>query len=182
MVKKIGLLSRPKILNLFGYTGLASLILASSGAEVTHVDASKPAITWARENQELSGLGHKPIRWIVEDAMKFVERELNRRHQYDGIILDPPEFGRGPKGEVWRIEESLRDMIGSCVHLLSDRAVFLLLSVYATDLSPVTLYYLFKDALNNREGAVEIGELFSVEAKRKRAISKSLFVRWYKQV
>ena len=108
----------PLLLNLFGYTGLASLIAAEAGAEVTHVDASKKAIAWARENQALSGLEDKPIRWIVDDAQKFAAREVRRGKRYDGILLDPPKYGRGPKGEVWDLFQNLPEMLTLCRELL----------------------------------------------------------------
>ena len=111
---------QPNILNLFGYTGLATLSAASAGAQVTHIDASKKSVSWARENQELSGLSDKPVRWIVEDALKYVQRESKRGVKYDGIILDPPKFGRGPTGEVWEVYKSLPNLLETCLACLSD--------------------------------------------------------------
>ncbi|CAN5291642.1 N/A [soil metagenome] len=130
--KLIGGAGRPtKVLNLFGYTGVTSRVAANAGAEVTHSDASKKAIGWARENQTLGGLEALKIRWICEDAVKFVEREGRRGNRYDGIILDPPKFGRGPKGEVWDIFTSLRPMMTACRGLLSDNPLFLILTAYS---------------------------------------------------
>ncbi|MDO8514926.1 MAG: class I SAM-dependent methyltransferase, partial [bacterium] len=123
------------VLNLFGYTGIASLILAKNGTKVTHVDASKKTIFWARENQKLSGLEDKPIRWIFDDALKFVEREARRGVKYDGIILDPPKFGRGPAGEIWKIEESLPALLLECANILCEKPLFVNLTTYAIRLS-----------------------------------------------
>ncbi|MHB8283965.1 MAG: class I SAM-dependent methyltransferase, partial [Caulobacteraceae bacterium] len=117
----------PRVLNLFGYTGVASLVCAAAGAQVTHVDASKKSVGWARDNAELSGLSDKPIRWIVEDARRYVQREVRRGSRYDGIILDPPKYGRGPTGEVWRLFEDLPELARLCAELLSPDADFLLL-------------------------------------------------------
>jgi 23S rRNA (cytosine1962-C5)-methyltransferase len=121
----------PRVLNLFGYTGVASLVCSSAGATVTHVDASKKAIGWARENAELSGLADRPIRWICEDARRYVQREARRGSRYDGIILDPPKYGRGPGGEVWRLFDDLPELLRLCVELLAPDARFLLLNAYA---------------------------------------------------
>jgi 23S rRNA (cytosine1962-C5)-methyltransferase len=120
-----------KVLNLFGYTGIASLVAARAGAEVTHIDASKKAIGWARENQALGHLEALKIRWICEDAVKFVEREGRRGHHYDGIILDPPKFGHGPNGEVWDIFQHLRPLMAACAGLLSEQPLFLILTAYS---------------------------------------------------
>ena len=122
---------QPKVLNLFGYTGVASLVCAAAGAAVTHVDASKKAIGWARENSTISGLDDRPIRWICEDARRYVQREARRGNRYDGIILDPPKYGRGPDGELWKLFENLPELAGLCAELLSSSASFLLLNAYA---------------------------------------------------
>ena len=124
-----------KLLCLFGHTGLAALAAAAAGAQVTHVDASRKAVTWARANQSLSGLGARPIRWIVEDALTFVGREARRGSQYDAMVLDPPRFGRGPDGEIWKLQDSLADLLGACGRILSAVPVFVLLNVYATVLT-----------------------------------------------
>lgn len=179
--KKLG--RPPKVLNLFGYTGLASLLPASAGAEVTHIDASKKAIGWARENQTLSGLGHLPIRWICEDASKFVAREVRRGSSYDGIILDPPKYGRGPKGEVWDIFVNLPEMLGQLEQILSPDARFMILTAYAIRSSFVAIHELMAETLAKRGGLLESGELVLREerprdGKRPRALSTSLFSRW----
>lgn len=124
-----------KLLCLFGHTGLAALAAAAAGAQVTHVDASRQAVAWARENQSLSGLGTSPIRWIVEDALTFVRREARRGSRYDAMVLDPPRFGRGPDGEIWKLQDSLADLLGACGRILSAVPVFVLLNVYATVLT-----------------------------------------------
>lgn len=171
--------NRPlKVLNLFGYTGLASLLPAAAGAQVTHVDASKKAIGWARENQELSGLDDKPIRWICDDAMKFVEREVRRGNTYDGIILDPPKYGRGPKGEVWDFFESVPHMLSCVRQLLSPDAQFLLMSSYAIRSSFVASHELMREALDGLPGTLESGELAIRELNGPRMLSTSLFSRW----
>jgi len=131
-------LDKPRVLNLFGYTGVASLAAAAAGAEVTHVDASKKSVAYARENAEASGMTDKPIRWIVEDARKYVAREVRRGAKYQGIILDPPKYGRGPTGEVWRLFEDMPALLKDCAALLADDASFLLLNAYAARVGPVT--------------------------------------------
>jgi 23S rRNA (cytosine1962-C5)-methyltransferase len=171
--------SRPKILNLFGYTGVASLACAAAGAEVTHVDASKKSVAWARENAELSGLSDHPIRWIVEDARKWVAREVRRGSRYDGIILDPPKYGRGPTGEVWRLFEDMPSLLKDCATLLSDDAEFLLLNAYAARVSGLSLAHLMMEATSNRSGRVDWGELaLSEDGPDARAIGLSFFARW----
>ncbi len=165
-----------KILNLFAYTGAASLAAAKSGAQVTHLDASKKAITWAKENQTSSKLHDAPIRWICDDANEFVARELRRGSQYDGIILDPPRFGRGPDGQRWQIEEHVNALVESCVKLLSPDAKFLILTAYALRLSSVTLHSLLRDHLPL--GIVESGELMIAQENSDRLLSTSLFARW----
>jgi 23S rRNA (cytosine1962-C5)-methyltransferase len=167
-----------KILNLFGYTGVASLVCAAAGAEVTHVDASKKAVAWARENAALSGLEDRPVRWIVEDARKYVAREVKRGNRYDGIILDPPKYGRGPTGEVWRLYEDLPELIGLCAQLLSNQASFLLLNAYAERISGVALASLLAEALEGRAGRVDWGELALMEEGGERGVGLSFFARW----
>ncbi len=150
-----------KVLNLFAYTGGATVSAAAAGASVTHVDASKGMVTWAKENAVSSGLGDAPIRWLVDDCVKFVEREIRRGNKYDGIIMDPPSYGRGPKGEIWKIEESIFPFIELCSKLLSDEALFLLINSYATGLQPAVLSYMLNTVLTRRLGgqveAEEIG-------------------------
>ncbi|RZJ00373.1 MAG: methyltransferase domain-containing protein [Brevundimonas sp.] len=170
---------RPRILNLFGYTGVASLAAAAAGAEVTHVDASKKSVAWARENAEQSGLAQHPIRWIVEDARKYVAREVRRGSKYDGIILDPPKYGRGPTGEVWRLFEDLPGLLTDCAALLADDADFLLLNAYAARISGLSLANLMADATAKRDGVIDWGELALAEHRTDgRAIGLSFFARW----
>ena len=172
-------LKRPRILNLFGYTGVATLACAAAGAEVTHVDASKKSVTWARENAEQSGLADRPIRWIVEDARKYVAREVRRGSKYDGIILDPPKYGRGPTGEVWRLFEDLPGLVRDCAALLGDDASFLLLNAYAARISGLSLAHMVQDATADRGGVIDWGELALVEqSERARTIGLSFFARW----
>ncbi|WP_434310651.1 class I SAM-dependent methyltransferase [Hominifimenecus sp. rT4P-3] len=141
--EKIRNAGRPiKVLNLFAYTGGATLAAAAAGASVTHVDASKGMVGWAKENAKSSGLEQAPIRWIVDDCMKFVEREIRRGNHYDGIIMDPPSYGRGPKGEIWKIEEAIHPLVQSCAKLLSDKPLFFLINSYTTGLAPAVLSYL----------------------------------------
>ena len=170
-----------KILNLFGYTGLASLLPATEGAQVTHIDASKKAIAYARENQALSGLDDLPIRWICEDASKFVSREVRRGSTYDGIILDPPKYGRGPKGEVWDIYTSLPGMLKELQQLLSKDALFMILTAYAIRSSFIAVHELMAETLSNQGGRLESGELVIREDGGHRALSTSLFSRWSSQ-
>ena len=141
--EKIKNAGRPvKVLNLFAYTGGATLAAAAAGASVTHVDASKGMVGWAKENAVSSGLADAPIRWLVDDCVKFVEREIRRGNKYDGIIMDPPSYGRGPKGEIWKIEESIHDFIKLCANLLSDDPLFFLVNSYTTGLAPAVLTYM----------------------------------------
>jgi 23S rRNA (cytosine1962-C5)-methyltransferase len=165
-------------LNLFGYTGLASLALAAAGAKVTHVDASKKSVGWARENQALSGLVEKPIRWIVDDALKFVEREARRGVKYDGIVLDPPKFGRGPKGEVWEVYKSLPDLFAACRAVTSDRPLFLVATVYAVKASAIHVGQALEEMMKNFGGMVERGELVTREKSAGRLLSQAVFARW----
>ena len=167
-----------KVLNLFGYTGLASLMAARAGAQVTHLDASKKSVTWARENQLLSGLEQKPIRWITDDALKFVEREGRRGVKYDGIILDPPKFGRGPKGEVWEIYESLPALLAACRVLLSDSPLFLALTMYAVRASGVHLYQSLDEMMRRFDGKIDAGELVTREKSAGRLLSQAVYARW----
>jgi len=175
----------PRILNLFGYTGAASLHAAQAGAEVTHIDASKKAIAQAFENRDLSGLSDAPIRYITDDCMKFVAREARRGNFYDGIILDPPKYGRGPKGEVWRLEENLPELLSLCASLLSDDALFMVLTIYAIRTSTLSVHSAMAEALGStectRDGTLTSGELGIVEAAdNPRAIGQALFVRYHK--
>ena len=168
-----------RILNLFGYTGVASLVCSAAGAEVTHVDASKKSVAWARENAELSGLADRPIRWIVEDARRYVARERKRGSLYDGIILDPPKYGRGPTGEVWRLFEDLPGLLADCAAILEPQADFLLLNAYAARISGLSLAHLMDQATAGRDGRSDWGELALAESgENGRAIGLSFFARW----
>jgi len=179
VIERIHSADKPvKVLNLFGYTGLASLAAASAGAEVTHVDASKKVVAWARENQILSGLSEKPIRWIVDDALKFVEREARRNSQYDGIILDPPKFGRGPKGEVWEFFKLFPQLVSACGAILNKQPLFLVVTAYAVKSSALTLYGAVNELMAPRKGVLEVGEIASLESSANRIISNALYARW----
>lgn len=164
------------VLNLFGYTGIASLIAASSGAKVTHVDASKNSINQAKENQVAAGLEDKPIRWIVDDAIKFVKREVRRQVTYDGLILDPPKFGRGPKGEVWEYFEALPALLKECRPLLGKQPLFVVLTAYAIRASALSLYFAMQDILKG--GNNEAGELVLQEKSAGRLLSMAIYARW----
>jgi 23S rRNA (cytosine1962-C5)-methyltransferase len=168
----------PKILNLFGYTGVASLACAAAGAAVTHVDASKKAIGWARENVALSGLADAPVRWICEDARKYVQREVRRGARYDGVILDPPKYGRGPGGEVWRLYDDLPELAAGCATLLGESAAFLLLNAYSERISGLALAGLLGEALADRGGRIDWGELALMEERGDRGVGLSFFARW----
>jgi len=168
----------PNVLNLFGYTGLASLAAAAAGAKVTHVDASRKAIGWARDNQVLSGLQNRSIRWILDDAMKFVQREARRGAQYDGILLEPPKFGRGPKGEVWECFEMLPGLLHACREILSPRPLFVVLTAYAIRASALSIYYALAEMMAGFGGALAAGELVTVEKSAGRVLSQAIFVRW----
>ena len=167
-----------KILNLFGYTGVASLVCAAAGAAVTHVDASKRAIGWARDNAALAGMADKPIRWICEDARRYVQREVRRDARYDGVILDPPKYGRGPNNEVWRLFEDLPELTKLCAQILSDGASFILLNAYAARISGVALGHLLAAEMQGRGGRIEWGELALQEETTDRQIGLSFFARW----
>lgn len=168
----------PKVLNLFGYTGLATLAAAQAGAQVTHVDASKKAILIARENQSLSQLSERPIRWLVDDAYKFVNREARRGNRYDGIILDPPKFGRGPQGQVWELFEALPRLLQTCRTLLSEQPLFVVLTAYAIRASALSVYYAMSEMVAGLGGQVETGELALVEKSAGRLVSTAIFARW----
>ena len=160
--EKIKNVGRPvKVLNLFAYTGGATLAAAAAGAQVTHVDASKGMVGWAKENAVSSGLAEAPIRWLVDDCVKFVEREIRRGNKYDGIIMDPPSYGRGPKGEIWKIEESIHHFVKLCASLLSDDPLFFLINSYTTGLAPAVLTYMISTEVSKVHGgkveAQEIG-------------------------
>lgn len=178
------------ILNLFGYTGIASLVAAQSGARVTHVDASKQSIDWARENQKLSGLENAPIRWIVDDAIKFLKREAKRPafaeasagegKKYDAVIMDPPSYGRGPKGEVWKIENKLPSLLQACREVLSDKPLFIIFNMYSTELSSISVANLLADMTKGLNGSIESGELAIKPQNSDRLLPMSIFAIWQK--
>ena len=148
-----------KVLNLFAYIGGATLAAAAAGASVTHVDASKGKVTWAKENAISSGLKDAPIRWLVDDCVKFVEREIRRGNHYDAIIMDPPSYGRGPKGEIWKIEESVYPLIQLCSQILTDNPLFFLINSYTTGLQPAVLSYMISTVLGTANGTVTASEI-----------------------
>jgi 23S rRNA (cytosine1962-C5)-methyltransferase len=169
-----------KVLNLFGYTGLATLAAAQAGASITHVDASKKSVAWARKNQELSNLEDRPIRWIVDDALKFIQRENRRGVKYDGIIMDPPKFGRGPKGEIWEFSEMLSQLLSHCCQILHPDALFVVITAYAIRASALSLYYAVDSAMQGWGGSVECGELVTLEQSAQRALSMAIYTRWFR--
>lgn len=167
-----------RVLNLFAYTGAASLIAAKAGAEVTHVDASKQAINWAKDNQLQSDLKDAPIRWMLDDAAKFTAREVRRGRKYDIILVDPPKFGRGPKNETWDIFESVTPLLKDCAALLAEQHASLVLTVYAIRASSLAFAQLVDDVLADRAGQIEYGELAIAQRNGLRCVPTSLFVRW----
>lgn len=169
---------RARVLNLFGYTGAASLIAARDGAEVTHVDASKKAVQWAKDNQVLSGLKDAPIRWMVDDAAKFVAREVRRGRVYDVIVIDPPKFGRGPDGEVWDLFTSLPPLLRDCAKLLAPQNAAIIFTSYAIRASALTFAQVLQETLQGRPGAFATGELAITEESGRFQVPTSLFVRW----
>lgn len=166
------------ILNLFGYTGGATLACLQAGAEVCHVDGSKVAINWAKDNAEISGLKDKPIRWILDDAAKFVQREIKRGRKYDGIIMDPPAFGHGPKGEMWKIEDNFLPFLKDCFEILSDQPLFFLINGYASGYSAVAYKNNLEYLVEKFGGQIEMGELTIEESKSKRLLPAGIFARW----
>ena len=167
-------------LNLFGYTGVGTLQLADTGARMVHVDASKKSVDGARRNAEFSGMSGHPIRWLVDDAAKFTAREVRRGRRYDGIMLDPPKFGRGPEGEVWRLEEHLAPLLGDCVNLLDSDSRFLVLTVYAVRMSALSIGELMKQLTARLGGTVECGEMAVREEARDLLLPTAIFARWAK--
>jgi len=178
--EKVSKGDKPKILNLFGYTGLASLAAAKAGAEVTHVDASRAAIGWARENQALSGLEAAPIRWILDDAIAYLRREVKRGVKYDGIIMDPPDYGRGPKGEVWKAEREVPALLELCREVLSDSPLFMILNMYSTELSSISLARLLADATHDLGGNITPREFALKEEGSERLLPLSISATWEK--
>jgi 23S rRNA (cytosine1962-C5)-methyltransferase len=165
-------------LNLFGYTGVGTLLLSEAGARMVHVDASKKSVEQGKKNAVLSGLADRPIRWIVDDASKFTAREVRRGRRYDGILLDPPKFGRGPDGEVWRLEENLAPLLADCRKLLDQDSRFLVLTVYAVRMSALAIGELVKQVLDDLGGTVEMGEMAVREESRKLLLPTAIFARW----
>lgn len=170
--------NKPHILNLFAYTGIASLVAAAAGAKVTHLDASKQAISWVKENQLASKLSDKPIRWILDDALKFTAREVRRGVRYDGIIMDPPVYGHGPGGEVWDFAKSFPKLLDNCRQILSEKPLFVIVNAYAITASAIMLGNVLEDNLKHLGGKITIGELALQEKKRERLLSTGIFARW----
>lgn len=172
--------SRKKInvLNLFAYTGGTTLAVAAAGSKVTHVDSAKPAISWANENARLSKLERAPIRWIVDDVYKFVQRESRRGIKYDALIMDPPRFGHGISGEIWKIEKHLPELLDACKKILIPQPAYILINAYTADLSSLALRYLLEDITNHQKGILESGELALLESNGKRLLPSGIFARW----
>ncbi len=166
------------ILNLFGYTGVGTLLLSEAGGRLVHVDASKKSVEGGKANAALSGLDDRPIRWIVDDATKFTAREVRRGRRYDGILLDPPKFGRGPEGEIWRLEEHLAPLLADCRKLLDDNSRFLVLTVYAVRMSALAIGELVSQIFGDIGGTVECGEMAVREEARGLLLPTAIFARW----
>ena len=166
------------VLNLFGYTGVGTLQLSAAGSRLVHVDASKKSVEAGKDNARLSGMEDRPIRWIVDDASKFTAREVRRGRRYDGILLDPPKFGRGPEGEVWRLEDNLAPLLADCRRLLDDDSRFLVLTVYAVRMSALAIGELVKQTFGDLGGQVEVGEMAVREEARGLLLPTAIFARW----
>ncbi len=178
-MEKIRAAQRPvKVLNLFGYTGMMSLAAAAAGADVVHLDASPKSNAYGQANQDLSGLGDRPIRWIADDAMKFVAREIRRGNRYDAIVLDPPKFGRGPKNETWRFEDDLPALLDGVRDLLSERPLFVILTAYAVRLSYLALGQTLADRVADLGGTLEFGEMAIPQQGADRLLPTALYARW----
>ena len=169
------------VLNLFAYTGGATLACARAGAEVCHVDGSKTAVAWARENAELSDLKDAPIRWIVDDVVGFLKREIKRGRTYDAIIMDPPSFGHGPKDELWKIEAHFLELMDLCKQILSDEPLFVLINGYTAGYSPIAYQNNLGDIMKDKEGTIEIGELTIQESTSKKLLPCGIFARWQRK-
>src|SRR3989344_909444 len=167
-----------KFLNLFGYTGVASLFALRAGGDVTHVDASKQVLNWTKENQKLSSLDKMPMRVIEDDATKFLEREIKRGNKYDAVIMDPPKYGRGPRGEVWKIEEMLPKLLSLVGRVLTDKPLFVILTSYATDSSALSLSYALAEIMKDFKGQTEAGELCVLEKSNNRLVSLANTAVW----
>lgn len=170
--------AEPECLNLFGYTGVGTLALSAIGARMVHVDASKKSVEAARGNAALSGIADAPVRWIVDDAAKFVAREVRRGRRYDGILLDPPKYGRGPTGEIWRLEEDLPGLIADCRRLLDEESRYLFLTVYAVRMSALAIGEMLRQAFADLPGTVEAGELAVREEARGLTLPTAIWARW----
>ena len=178
MRERIAGVAEPECLNLFGYTGVGTLALSAVGAKMVHVDASKKSVEAARGNAALSGLADAPVRWIIDDAAKFVAREVRRGRRYDGILLDPPKYGRGPDGEVWRLEEHLPALIADCRQLLDAESRYLFLTVYAVRMSALAIGEMLRQAFADLPGTVEAGELAVREEARGLTLPTAIWARW----
>lgn len=178
LIAQMAGLEAPQALNLFGYTGVGTLALSASGANLVHVDASKKSVAAARDNAALSGMSERPIRWIIDDAAKFTAREVRRERRYDAILLDPPKYGRGPDGEIWRLEEDLAGLVENCGKLLDQNSRCLFLTVYAVRMSALALGSLLAEKLAHLGGTVEVGELAVREEARGLLLPTAIFARW----
>jgi len=178
IAEKIKTAGRPvSVLNMFAYTGGSTLVAASAGASVCHLDASKGAVDWARENAALSKLSARPIRWIVDDVMKFIEKEIRRGKTYNAIILDPPSFGRGVKGEVWKIENDITKLLANCQQILNDKPLFILLSCHSPGFTPLVLQNLLAEMMKNKAGQLSCGEMVITE-ETGRLLPSGTYARW----
>jgi len=178
MRERVAGMDVPECMNLFGYTGVGTLAMAAQGARMVHVDASKKSVEAARGNARLSGLGDAPVRWIIDDCAKFVAREVRRGRRYDGILLDPPKYGRGPEGEIWKLEEGLPGLIADCRQLLDTESRFLFLTVYAVRMSALALEELLRQKFADLGGTVEAGELAVREEARGLLLPTAIWCRW----
>ncbi len=180
--RQIRAAGRPvNVLNLFAYTGIASLVAAAAGASVVHVDASKPTLAWAKENAVASGLADRPVRWLLDDALKFVRREQRRQRRYDAIIMDPPVFGRGPKGELWRFNKSFPELVAACRDVLAAEPLFVLVTGYAIEDSSLTLHNLLRELVGPRPGHLTAGELVLLDGAGGRPLSLAIYARWARE-
>ncbi|TPG20325.1 class I SAM-dependent rRNA methyltransferase [Sphingomonas koreensis] len=178
MRERVAGMAAPECLNLFGYTGVGTLAMASRGVKMVHVDASKKSVEAAKGNALLSGLADAPVRWLIDDAAKFVAREGRRERRYDGILLDPPKYGRGPTGEIWKLEEGLPGLIADCRKLLDAESRFLFLTVYAVRMSALAIGELLSQALGDLSGTIEAGELAVREEARGLLLPTAIWARW----
>jgi 23S rRNA (cytosine1962-C5)-methyltransferase len=178
MRQRVAGLDSPECMNLFGYTGVGTLAMATKGVRMVHVDASKKSVEAAKANAKLSGMANAPIRWMTDDAAKFVAREVRRGRRYDGILLDPPKYGRGPEGEVWRLEEDLPKLIADCRKLLDENSRFLFLTVYAVRMSALAIGELLNQVFADLPGKVEVGELGVREEARGLTLPTAIWARW----